>query len=82
MPNNYPGGVPINEPICDPVLDAGRAEIAKGIIHSLLFAGHLMAFTYSIMANMERPSPHLKRNILGHGLGAVWEFGQVLDHLK
>lgn len=66
----------------DPVLEVGKSELIKGVIHSLLFAGHLMAFTYAILANNERPSPHLKRNMLGHGLGAVWEFGQVLDHLK
>lgn len=65
----------------DPLLQPGTAELSKGIIHTIMFAGHAMCFAYNVMAYMQRRETHLATNVVVHGLGVVWEFGQVLDHL-
>lgn len=66
----------------DQVLQAGSSELGKGIIHVLIFAGHMMCFAYNLLAYVERPAPHLRRNVVAHLIGMGWELGQVRDHLK
>jgi hypothetical protein len=60
---------------CDP-----RSEISKGAVHLVVDLSASVCFAYSICANVLRPTPRLKLQMLFYLVVVGVESYQVFDH--